>query len=422
MAADESGNARVIDELHARISSLESELEVSSGYVFEASRMETEFNFSAQSLRDRIRCLEEDVDSCHVSIESLQGANEELSSQNGKLETAINSLNEEVSLLSAQKSDLTVTIDTLRQALIGQEMDVKSYEERLNSATTQLEAMENEIIDLRGKLSAETKLRTDAEASLQSQKHQYTLIFSENKSLEAAIAAADKSNLENCERLAYLECELRASQDLDIKCQKLTTDLEHTQALLSDATSKLDRQEEKKRRDLENLRKQNETIALLQRDHDLEMNSMQSKLEKSMAEATSIRMELDDALLSLSNIAGQVERRDQSIAALEKQLAESHMQLQGKSPIRESLDVRDEISPLSNATPESDGEGDGSFVMLDQCTGTSGVAKNKSVSGYIECNLGLVHTVIRVATAAFRRLYPLRTLLLCGIEFKCWKN
>uniref|UniRef100_A0A673GRP8 Slow myosin heavy chain 2 n=1 Tax=Sinocyclocheilus rhinocerous TaxID=307959 RepID=A0A673GRP8_9TELE len=315
-------------QLEAKVKEMTERLE-------DEEEMNAELTAKKRKLEDECSELKKDIDDLELTLAKVEK------------EKHVKNLTEEMAALDEIIAKLTKEKKALQEAHQQTLDDLQSEEDKVNTLTKAKAKLEQQVDDLEGSLEQEKKLRMDLERAKRKLEGDLKLTQESVMDLEN-----DKQQLEErikkkdfeISQLSKLEEELEAERAARAKVEKqradLSRELEEISERLEEAggataaqiemNKKREAEFQKLRRDLEESTLQHEaTAATLRKKHadsvaDLgeQIDNLQRVKQKLEKEKSELRLELDDVVSNMEQIAKAKANLEKMCRTLEDQMSE----------------------------------------------------------------------------------------------------
>jgi chromosome segregation ATPase len=332
----------------------------------ELSRLEKEYQTQSNSKSALTQQFEEEIQILQKQLKDSKG-NEEI------LLNTKASLNMELSGLRSQIDENNKRITFLQSSILTLESNIAQLQLENNAHKTQLAKTEEDKVHLHEQIVVE-KRHYQTELSALQQKYQDVSKLLNNKENEISKMVEERTlNEKRVNDLTNSMNSMRANNDIELnsKISELTSELnelknerDSIRLLLSTSESKLKSFEAKRQKDLDSLKRQNESIAQMQKEHresltqaEIEIANLNEKLtlnQQTNAELSSNKSLIDGLMEENSELK---EKLRESLSKLEN--LESVNKISAR--FDRTQDGFENISPTSL----SDGASNSSYEVLN---------------------------------------------------------
>lgn len=293
------------------------------------------------------------VQALEASSSEVMSKDAEISRLTEAINTAENSHNELKTHLSQKQQEVKKFEKDIENKTL---LDISTREE-LNSLKSAKQSLDNELSMLKAE---NMKILQDKETIVNKLQNQISDMQSvlnvaeeERQKLEEEKNGLS-SQIEGPEgllgKIESLEGELESAKDENNKITELEAEITRLNDLLKESQNSCEDAEEmkrqlevKKKRDLENLRKQNDQIAQIRREHAAEM-------ENSQATITTLQEKLDEYMDLEEKLRSELKDADETRRKLEAQIAELNSSLDNNNT--GSIALKERINELENTLIE----------------------------------------------------------------------
>uniref|UniRef100_A0A803ND05 Uncharacterized protein n=1 Tax=Chenopodium quinoa TaxID=63459 RepID=A0A803ND05_CHEQI len=359
-----------VEELGARLSTLESQVKAYEEEAREASGIAESRKVEIEQLKETVATLDDkeaEIKELSEKLVALEGQVKKYEEEAHEAEGIAESNKVEIREMADKLSQKELEVTELKEKLASLEGQVKVHEEEAGQVSGIAESRKVQIEDLVEKLSQKEIEVKELNEKLTSLEEQLTV--HKEAALEASgIAESRKSEIEqlqvSVEALAQKELEIK---DLNEKISSLEDQLKkHQEEALEDSAREASGIAESRKAEIEQLQVTVETLA--QRELEIKelnekLSSLEDQLKKYQEEALEVsgiaesrKLEVEDLLLKLQEQAKLADERQAQLGLVETRneaLAEANMKLTQDLALAET-EQSDLQAKLSHALDEKE--------------------------------------------------------------------
>jgi chromosome segregation ATPase len=362
-------------ELEADLSVLRDSFKAISVHESEYERDRNTFKARISSLEHQLADKSDIIASNEMKFFELTQSIDSLGSKLFTLQTKSEQDEALIVSLKMSKTDFQHSLDELKVKHTASQQESKLLSDKLKMATVRCSSLDAEIATLRNELTTEIQKFHQLEKEHQ---HEQTSLASSQEQLHH-LKEENQTNLQQIksfeEQIALLQSELKDSKEQQEKYFQLEIEQNLLKNKLSSCEEVIGKFENKKRKDLENLKKHNEKILAIQQEHEEEKLGLTHTIQtlKSQIHELELQQQKTDVGLIVATTQEQeilIKQQQDEITKLTEKVNQLSTQL--STSILCPPDSRgaggDGVhspSSLSNASRTSSSEGDTSFIVLE---------------------------------------------------------